>query len=484
VRKVSRRGVVVLLAGLSFVWLAWVGSTPLGAGPDEPSQYLRALSVGGGHLLGTPAAWHEPEVPLSPFRQAVFDANSARVSVPNRLQPEIPTLPCYAGRPAVPASCASRTPPLGRSDVTYVGRYQPLYYLVPGIVALRFGSEPAALRAARVAGGLVCIALLGLALCYGDGVAGVLLAVTPMTLSLAATVTSSGFEVASAIAFTAITLAIADREPTTGGLVAWVISGVCLAWSRPLGSAWVGFALVVAAIGFAHRRVLNRRDWAAVGALAIAGGGSVWWSEAVVNAVPSLHLSLHAKVHSATGTFWSTLREQVGQFGWLDVRLPSWCVIAWVAGIVALVGWGAVKGSGRQRLAIAISVVGYLVADYAINSHEVNSAFTDQGRYVLPVLAVPVLVAGRVLRADRRVLLAVGALFVVGNAVALYSNARRYAVGTNGSHVFLTGAAWTPAGGWWLWLVVALAGFGLIGVGLVTVKREALRLPAKTAAPG
>ena len=73
--------------------------------------------------------------------------------------------------------------------------------------------------------------------------------------------------------------------------------------------------------------------------------------------------------------------------------------------------------------------------------------------------------AGEILRrrpgASAWLLPAAGVLWAAGQAVAWLTNARRAAVGSDGSWWFFGAAEWTPPGGWWVWAVLAAAGAAL-----------------------
>jgi hypothetical protein len=62
-----------------------------------------------------------------------------------------------------------------------------------------------------------------------------------------------------------------------------------------------------------------------------------------------------------------------------------------------------------------------------------------------------------------RLFLATGALVATLHFVALWFNARRYAVGTDGPVFFLGRSHWAPLGGWVPWLLVAAVGAVLLG---------------------
>ena len=90
-----------------------------------------------------------------------------------------------------------------------------------------------------------------------------------------------------------------------------------------------------------------------------------------------------------------------------------------------------------------------------------------QGRYVLPfAIAVPLLAGEIVFRHrdrleplnTRRLLGWLAAIAAVVQAIAWFSNARRYAIGVDGSWWFLGRAEWSPPLGWWPWAVLACIG--------------------------
>jgi hypothetical protein len=111
-----------------------------------------------------------------------------------------------------------------------------------------------------------------------------------------------------------------------------------------------------------------------------------------------------------------------------------------------------------------------------------------QGRHVFPFASFVLVFSGAV-AADRLRILAPWALrrLILGLAVfvglmysfAIYWNARRYAVGSDGPLYFIGHSRWTPPMGWELPLAVALSAGALM---IWTVSRS-LR-PAEDSAPG
>ena len=101
-----------------------------------------------------------------------------------------------------------------------------------------------------------------------------------------------------------------------------------------------------------------------------------------------------------------------------------------------------------------------------VSVFQLRTGYGAQGRHVLPVLVLVPLWAGEVLRRHRDGL----ALAAAGRAASLWAggaggrwlaNARRGAVGTDGSWWFFGAAEWSPPGGWWVWAVLAVAGAAL-----------------------
>jgi hypothetical protein len=83
------------------------------------------------------------------------------------------------------------------------------------------------------------------------------------------------------------------------------------------------------------------------------------------------------------------------------------------------------------------------------------------------VVLVERLIASGLAAAVRRQFLVIGGLVAMLHVVALWFNARRYAVGTDGPALFVGHSAWVPPGGWEPWLLTGAAGALLLGVVVV-----------------
>ena len=80
-------------------------------------------------------------------------------------------------------------------------------------------------------------------------------------------------------------------------------------------------------------------------------------------------------------------------------------------------------------------------------------------------------------------LLPLGVAVAFMQALAWYLNARRHAVGTKGPLWFFSRAAWSPPGGWELWVVVVVVAAVAMGAAVVTAlttsrRREDRAVPA------
>ncbi len=163
--------------------------------------------------------------------------------------------------------------------------------------------------------------------------------------------------------------------------------------------------------------------------------------------------------------------QSVGVFGWLDTRLPTVVYLAWLAVIAGLVVGALIVGSWRSRASMVLLALGVMAAAIAIQGFVLGPARLSgqliQARYVMPCALLLPLVAGEILtrryRGSYALIPRVAVpLFSVAHVFALYTYARRNAVGRAGSRL-LTGATWSPPGGWLPW--AALAVVSLIAVG-------------------
>lgn len=206
-RHISLAAITSLGLGFGLLLVAWVMATQPFAAPDEPSHYLRALSIANGHLLGPTVPY--PYGGLMPAQLAWVDQGTRAVWVPAGQSPPVP---CIDHKP----DFAVLAP--GCREASEVGNYHPLPYLLPALALDMSNDSTTGLYLSRLASAIPCLAfiLLAFALLW-DGSAwsllGPLAAITPMVLFVSSIVNPNGLELAACLAFAASVLRIA-RAPT------------------------------------------------------------------------------------------------------------------------------------------------------------------------------------------------------------------------------------------------------------------------------
>ncbi|MDP9325517.1 MAG: DUF2142 domain-containing protein, partial [Candidatus Dormibacteraeota bacterium] len=233
--------------------VAWFGASPPGAGPDEYAYSLKADAAGRGVLVGEPVAVAElaadPQLRLGLATVPRLDQITRAVVLPADLV--YPPVPCFAFQPGVSATCARSEPRLPGTQpvrvLAYMQAYPPFLFVTPGLLTRLAGDRESALWLARAAATAVVMVLLALAIVAASyrrhgviALMGVALALTPVALSTAGVLGSSGAEIAAAIVVVVCALRLADGERAPSWL--WLVlgaAGVVLALSRTLGPVWL-----------------------------------------------------------------------------------------------------------------------------------------------------------------------------------------------------------------------------------------------------
>ena len=480
-RRLSRFVPPPVLLALAYgaLSLAWVVGNPVGLAPDEPSHYLKALAVGAGRPAGEGAS---PPPPNAPKKEAWVRRTARAVEVPAGLSPI--GLDCNKGDRQQSAACQYqvRPPPVPTKSLTQIGSHQPTAYVLPGLLARLADNPVTAIQLGRLASAAVSLSLVAMAMALlwdrsigTVSMVGLVMALTPMVVFMASSLTSSGPEITAGICFFSALLRLA-RGPTPRAWpwVALGISGVVLAASRTLGPLWVVLDVVVFVLAQGLRRSWSvarsagRPALLSLSAVMVAMVLCVGWEVVVQPRGPFDLTALRGAVRPSVEELHRVLGELVGVFGVLDSLMPPFAYVLWwtmLAIIFVLALW---VGGGRERVVLVIVVAGVVPLSLLIAVVNLaQTGFGMQGRYVLPVGVVGPLLAGEVLaRARARaapvarqwssvtfVLLAAGI-----QAVAWYANSRRSALGTDGSWVFMGSSEWSPRTGWYpLLAVVAVA---------------------------
>lgn len=438
--------------GLVALHTIWSVSIPLMASPDEPSHVVRAAAVARGQWSGELGA---------PPTDASAPGAATTVQLPSDYAQVVKLPNCFAFHPDQPASCQQTVTPANGSTApvaTFAGQYPPLYYALVGWPS-RFLSAESSIYAMRIVSGVIASAFLlwGAARLRTTTLPAAatwatLVAITPMTLFMGATVNPEALEISSAVAFWAACLALArsDGAPGRGALVQAVVAGGVLVNSRTSGPVWAVVIVVVALVLAPRGRV--RQLWAArsmrwaVGAAVAAGLAATAWVATHGGVVTGHHLfpqyasplRVARAILSETHAYFL---QMIGDFGWLDAPSPPLTTVLWfvAAGALLLVGL-AVDGPRRVKVALVLAALAVVAAPVVLQiPTAADTGIIWQGRYTLPAaVGVPMVAAaaltGRGLdELVRRMARWVVPAVAVAQVAAFWWAMRRYSEGLAGS---------------------------------------------------
>lgn len=479
----SRRSWVLDFLCLGALGLLWALATPLMAVPDEPAHAIKAAAVVRGDLT----------TDYELVDNGLTQIPVTRLRVPAGYADLRAREACLAPRGEAVSTCLESTPIGGSTPIvdgsTYVGAYQPTYYLIVGWPS-RFLEPELALRAMRGISALVVAAFLaaGLRSARSLSTTGAVpviasLAITPMALFLGGAINPNGLEVASAFAFWAALLHLVRDEapPARSHLVTLAASGVALATTRP-SSPFILLGIVGVVWCFAGSRsalarlVRDRRIVIALAIVAVVTAASVAFvllnhSTSGLITHPVDQRSLLGQLRTGFETTGQWLEEAVGVLGWIGFvkpELPSEIVVGWLASLAVLAVLALRIASRRQQLVIVALIAG-VVAIPPLSEAATQGQYPWQGRYILPVAAgLPLLVGVILDRAPRRgevphvllQLVAVG--MAAGQAIAFVSTAGYNLAGDTGLVPVLSGTWPGPfrPGVWYVVAALASAGWG------------------------
>jgi len=456
--------------GLSGIWLAtflllailgvlWVLTTPVGSGPDESHQLIKAAAVVRGQWLGT----HVPGTPAAVMRVVVPETYAATTGLAT----------CYHANPLLTASCAPRlvaSPVLVQAS-THVGRYPPAYYLLVGLPSY-LSSTTASIFLIRMLGMLFAAALVALAfalLVWFGGTplmtAGLCLSFTPAAMYLNSVVEPNGFEAACAIPLWVALTLLARHGPGSPprALVHTVgATASLLVLTRPLSPLWLACIASVTIVLVPRRtwqgwlRAPLARRWTGVVVVSLAAQ-VIWVAttsalDVMANAGnPFLHASLWSSLGIILGRTAGFLNGMVGVFGLYVTHAPTATYALIYAALGVLAAIGLRNGSTRERLALATTAVEMLVLPVILTlANAQRDCLIWQGRYMLPLgVGLPIMAS---LAASRRTephpavpsLIIIAA--VLAEIIAYWAILRRYTVTVDGpiNPLFTWHTAWSP----------------------------------------
>ena len=481
---------VVSFAAFLALSLCWVLATPLSGVPDEPAHVIKAAAVVRGQFSGT---------------TVVAQGQTVQVQVPQWVADSADLL-CFVGRLDYTPNCDH--PPVSDSSAlvsatTTAGNYNPVYYAIVGLPSLvmegRLGlfamrALSAALTALFVGGMFAALFQLSR---RRWAVTGAIVAVTPMVLFLTGSVNPNSLEVATTGAIFANLLLVFERAGDRHGFagrIVWVAAAsALLANTKALSLLWLAIvvvAVLVLAPPSAFRPVFSRLStWLGIAVIGIASAFALWW---VVGAG-----SLASVPFGGAGTSFGHGAEiqinrtfeyyqaLIGAFGWLDNLAPQGVLWFWGTVIGALILAALGFARARERIALIFALLALLILPVCLQAVVVHDqGFIWQGRYVLAVFIVVMLVAGVAI--DRRfapswnplynrlvgILLA---LAIVAHVWAFVSALRRDVIGIAPDLYFIdmvVRPAWQPPSGWILLTAVYAALLAACAVTVYTVSKR------------
>ncbi|TXN28243.1 DUF2142 domain-containing protein [Lacisediminihabitans profunda] len=484
---------LVTWAALSIASIAWAGSTPLGASPDEPAHIIKAAAVVRGEFIG--------ELTSSPA--------ITKVQVPIGLA-QASSWPCYAFNAATGADCIGRVDSglTLKSAQTSAGLYNPIYYAIVGLPSLVIPDTQTSVLAMRFLSGILsslflAFAFTGLLRLVRPAIAGAAFftALTPMVLFLSGAVNPNSLEIATGAALTVGLLylvlgAQGLRRSTVLGFVA--ASGFLMANARGLSPLWmavIGIAVLVFSPWSRIRALLANRG--VLVALTVMVGGvifaGVWLLR--TGTLSAMGVFPGAGKTSLVRGFYEMLVNRsidpgiVGIFGWLDTPAPAFVYLVWSALFAALLAGVFALARGRALAGFLVALAALVFVPPVVQALSVErSGFIWQGRYTLVAFVFVTLFAavaiGRSHFVTERAPAAVGGFVIVvavavfiGQVYSLTTAINRYS-GTAASSIvgFLHNPTWAPPGGSLPW--IALLALGMVVV--ISLWHAAQKLPEPT----
>ncbi|MGF1426337.1 DUF2142 domain-containing protein [Kitasatospora sp. LaBMicrA B282] len=393
-----RRPWLIAFVGFFLLCAGWALAAPYDGSPDEMEHIIRAAGVAQGEIAPAPTAANM--------------GTGAVQHVPKSLVRDN----CWMFHTDKSAACAQ--PPGGdttkASVGTRAGRYNPVYYLVVGWPIALWPTMKGVLigrlvSAALTAGFLAAAANAAVRWSrHRVMAAGVLIAVTPISVHLAGSINPNGLEISAAVAlFSALVPLVlgTDTSVRRGAVVQVAVAGATLGTLRVLGPFWLVaiFGILLVPIARTRLAALARSRpirWTIAALLAACALGAAWTvvmrASELGSVTHSTHLTtlqaLRYEVVTRTSGYFD---EMVGVPSWLDTPMPGWTYTVWdiTLGAVLLPAFALGTWADRRRLTLIPAAA--LAVAIVPDALDVNSyGFVSQGRYILPLMVgLPILAA-------------------------------------------------------------------------------------------
>lgn len=419
----ARRLWLLAFAAFALLAVAWSVGMPEDGTTDERQHLERAYGAVTGHLLAPRA-----QDPMLHRPGAEFEVPKSLLP-PNALCIYFPNLHIDKSWVARSASCQEK-PPATRAKkrvVSWVGRYNPLFYLGIG-APLRFWPSMTGIVLSRILAALLTSAFAAAAAVVAIRtrrpllLAALLTVLTPATIALSSTVNPNGIEITAAVLLWVCMVDLvrpheavaagpgAAGDAAGGGgrtavpppvsqralLVMAAVAGAVVLTVRATGPFWfllaVGGSLAVAERGRV-RDLLRRRPvrltvvaWGVVAVQALA-----WNVVSGNDKVTRTVLALHPADHRLVTLLRVIAVQRVG--GWfteafaLDAQAP-WVPLLWAAAAAVVLVPSAMVRS-RRVLAVALAVAAASLGITVVLEVRYlgTLGWSQFGRYFLPGLA-------------------------------------------------------------------------------------------------
>jgi hypothetical protein len=377
---------LIAFVGFFLLGAGWGFASPYDGGPDEQSHIIKAAGVYWDGPLPKPVdAWrgtgtiqHVPAV----FSDGDMSGKSS---------------------PRVPS-------------VAYTGRYNVTYYAIVGL-PLRIWPNWIGLYIARLLTSLMIAGLLAAAVaatCRSRYrlLAGVFVAIAPITMHLAGTVNPNGVEIAAGLLLGASLIpALFESDGPLPRTVLWQsgTAAAVLALVRVLGPLWLVITLGVLLFPFDRpirdrlRRTPGIRYWTGGVGLAVLLG--VAWTivfKAYVllftNGVGN-NYTLPQVLRLEVVVRWNKFTEEmVGVLGSTNIHIPGPFYLIWYLLLGLFVLGAMVLGNWADRFRVlALLAATYLVPTVAEIQTVNKLGFQTQGRYLLPLMVTVLMLATHVI---------------------------------------------------------------------------------------
>ncbi len=408
------------LAGFLLLSVGWALVTPVNDYPDEVDHVYRAVSVVRGEIF--------------PHDGSYSHGTGAITNVPVTIRRVVDDRPCLglfdsgnceSARPAHPGSV---------TVVTGEGRYFPLYYALVGWPSLAFPNQTG-WYLMRIVSAVICAALFAAGASVLMSIrrrplvlaAGLFVGLTPLAVNLSGAVNPSGLEIAAAVCFWAVVLALVHRTSSVAPrrlVQLGILSGVVLATCRQLGGLWILLAVVVSLMsaGRSERSQFLRSGSARVvlASAAIATAVMATWTvtyrsyETFYEPTPS-NLGLIHTVDVSLGKTGTLLRQMLAYLGKLNIPPTFVAELCWSLAVLALVII-AVASSRRTGFVVLCGCVLVLAVPFValVATYHNRALSAWQGRYTLPfAIGIALVASSRPRTTEHKLVVPIAAVAVL-----------------------------------------------------------------------